>query len=59
MTGVPKPGRDPTLNQIFAVRGLALHVAKACSISRQAIDLAKGATTPRGHSLGHHRDASP
>ena len=39
MTGAPKPRTDPALRQIFAVRGLALHVAEACGISRQALDL--------------------
>jgi hypothetical protein len=38
MTGAPKPRKDPALRDIFAVRGLALHVAEACNISRQALD---------------------
>ena len=38
MSGAPKPRTDPALRQIFAVRGLALYVAGACGISRQAID---------------------
>jgi hypothetical protein len=37
MMGAPKPRTDPALSQIFAVRGLALHVARACGISPQAI----------------------
>lgn len=41
MTGAPKPRTDPALRQIFAVRGLALHVAGACKVSRQALDVWK------------------
>jgi hypothetical protein len=38
MTGARKARTDPALRQIFAVRGLAVRVAGACGISRQALD---------------------
>jgi DNA-binding transcriptional regulator YdaS (Cro superfamily) len=38
MTRASKKRKDPVLRQIFAVRGLALHVAEACNVSRQALD---------------------
>ena len=38
MTGASKRRRDPVMRQILGVRGLAIHIAPACKVSRQALD---------------------